>query len=63
MEPAQSLILQYILADAQAFLENRSADSKTALQDLVQKDGSGSGRSKQEAEQAAAAAALGSLAR
>ena len=95
MEPAQSLILQYILADAQAFLENRSADSKTALQELVQKDGSGSvryvltgesgpdhdkrftcavyvnelvagsgsGRSKKEAEQAAAAAALGRLAR
>ena len=95
MEPAKELIHRYILDDAGAVLENRSPDSKTVLQELVQKDsagsvryvmtgesgpdhdkrftcavyvnellaGSGSGRSKKEAEQAAAAAALDRLAR
>ena len=95
MEPAKELIHRFILDDAEAVLKKRSPDSKTALQELVQKDGagsvryvltgesgpdhdkrftcavyvnellagSGSGRSKKEAEQAAASAALDRLSR
>ena len=90
MEPARALIYRFILADAEAAVEHRSLDSKTALQELVQQDGAvsiryvltgergpdhdkrftfavfindvlsgeGEGRSKKEAEQAAAAEAL-----
>ena len=90
MEPARALIYRFILADAEAGVEHRSLDSKTALQELVQQDGAvsiryvltgergpdhdkrftfavfindvlsgeGEGRSKKEAEQAAAAEAL-----
>ena len=95
MEPAKELIHRFILDDAEAVLKKRSPDSKTALQELVQKDGvgsvryvltgesgpdhdkrftcavyvnellagSGSDRSKKEAEQAAASAALDRLSR
>ena len=39
MEPAKALIHRFVLADAGSLIENRSLDSKTALQELVQRDG------------------------
>ncbi len=39
MEPARSLIYRFVLADAGALVENRSLDSKTSLQELLQRDG------------------------
>ncbi len=93
MEPAKALIHRFVLADAEAVIRSRTLDSKTALQELLQRDGAvsiryeltgergpdhdkrftvavfindayggdGEGRSKKEAEQAAAAAALRKL--
>lgn len=38
-EPAKALIHRFVLSDAESVIRNRTPDSKTALQELVQQDG------------------------